>query len=283
MKGGFFDHVTLREKEVNSLLCIGIDPDPSDVTKKLGKCDMQAVEEYCRSIILTTYIHALCFKPNIAFFEALGHQGVELLEKLCRILEDKDIPVILDCKRGDIGSTSKAYASCAYKYYKTGAVTANGYMGRDSLEPLIDQHDRGVFVLCKTSNPGSNDLQVLMVVDQKEPKPLYIHVAKMVQDINAKKSEAFRANGGGVGLVVGATDTEALKNVRSVCASEWILAPGVGAQGGDLDAALKVGLRPDGLGLIIPVSRGITNSSDMGLAAQELKERINQARRSVRQ
>jgi uridine monophosphate synthetase len=185
------------------------------------------------------------------------------------------IPVILDVKRGDIASTAQAYARAAFQVLGAGAVTLNPYLGYDALEPFLVEPERGVFLLCKTSNPGAADLQDLQVVGGSSVSNsgggvrLYETVARLAQEWN-------RADN--LGLVVGATHLQALERVRKIAPDLWILAPGVGAQGGDLSAALQAGLRKDGFGLLLPVSRAISRSEDPRGAADALRRAIHQER-----
>ena len=165
------------------------------------------------------------------------------------------IPVILDAKRGDIASTAEAYASSAFGNLGADGITLSPYLGRDSIEPFIMDQEKGVFLLCKTSNPGSGDLQDLMVSkdDKGSSLFLYEYVARLAQQWNIKNN---------IGLVVGATFPGTLARVRAAAPSLWFLVPGVGAQGGDLETALKAGLRQDGKGMLINVSRSIAARSD---------------------
>jgi uridine monophosphate synthetase len=182
------------------------------------------------------------------------------------------IPVILDAKRGDIASTAEAYARAAFETLGAHALTASPYLGRDSLEPLLRDPARGVFMLCKTSNPGSADLQDLELASP-EARRLYEHVARLAAEWNTN---------GNLGLVVGATHPAALERARALAPDLWILAPGVGAQGGDLRAALRAGLRADGLGLLLPVSRAISRASAPAAAARALVEQINAVRSELK-
>jgi uridine monophosphate synthetase len=212
---------------------------------------------------------AAAFKPNAAFFEAFGPPGAEALLAVIAAVPE-DIPVILDAKRGDIASTATAYARAAFQAYRANAVTVNPYLGRDAVEPFLEDPAHGVFLLCKTSNPGAADLQDLIVFP--DGLALYEIIARLAQDWNVKDN---------LGLVVGATHPEALRRVRLLAPELWILAPGVGAQGGDLQAALGAGLRPDGLGMLIPVSRLIGRATDPGRMAADLRLAINQERQAL--
>ena len=181
------------------------------------------------------------------------------------------VPVILDAKRGDIASTAEAYARAAFETLGADAITLSPYLGRDSLEPFLANPARGVFLLCKTSNPGAGDLQDLPLADRVPSQRLFERVAELARGWNLRDN---------LGLVAGATHPGALAAVRRVAPDLWILAPGVGAQGGDLEAALRAGLRPDGLGLLIPVSRQISRAADPRQAARDLVEKMSALDRS---
>mmetsp|Transcript_13016 Transcript_13016/g.19149 ORF Transcript_13016/g.19149 Transcript_13016/m.19149 type:complete len:460 (+) Transcript_13016:309-1688(+) len=215
----------------------------------------------------------LALSPMLLFFEALGpNLGIATLR---RVLEDipSEIPILLDVKRGDIGSTSAAYADASYSL-GADAVTLNPLMGWDSIAPFVtgEYSNKGAFLLCKTSNPGSNDLLGLNLISNQT-------VYEMIATLSGRWSNEYGAS---LGLVVGATDPQALKRARDAGGQNvWLLAPGVGAQGGDLDAAAAAGLNDQGTGLLIPVSRGISRASDPGAAAKELKDKIQAARRKV--
>ncbi len=262
----FFDRLTQRIQNADSLLCVGLDPH----VELLPEPTARAAQEFCVRIIEATVPLASAYKPNAAFFEVFGAQGWQALKDVITTVPD-GIPVILDAKRGDIASTGRAYARAVFEKLGADAVTLHPYLGRDSIEPFLQDPERAVFLLCKTSNPGSDDLQSLMLNDGD---PLYAHLAKMA----AKWS--MHAN---LGLVVGATDPDALATVRRAAPDLWLLAPGVGAQGADLERALSAGLRGDGLGVLVPVSRGIAMAEDPGGEARELRDRINQARKQGQQ
>ena len=281
----FFSRLESRIRAVDSLLCVGLDPHPSDLPETGAGA---AAVEFCLRLVEATADVAAAYKPNAAFFEALGPEGMAALRDVIAAIPD-GIPVILDAKRGDISSTAKAYAQAAFETLGADAITLNPYLGRDAVEPFIADPEKGAFLLCKTSNPGAADLQDLTVTEDRRPEtddssairhspsvfrppspvPLYIHVARLAQAWNTRDN---------LGLVVGATQPESLARVRAAAPGVWILAPGVGAQGGDLGAALRAGLRPDGLGMLIPVSRGISRADDPRQAAWELREVINRER-----
>ena len=262
---GFFTTLAARARAIDSLLCVGLDPHMEDLpTPTAG-----AARDHCLRIVEVTRDVALAYKPNAAFFERFGAAGVAALTEVIATIP-KDIPVVLDAKRGDIASTAEAYAEAAFGALGAQAVTINAYLGYDAVEPFTRDPSRGVFVLCKTSNEGSADLQDLEVGDGVT---LYEHVAALCSDWNDHDN---------VGLVVGATHPDALRRVREAAPNLWILAPGVGAQGGNLDDAMQAGLRTDGLGMLVPVSRGISRAKDPGAAARSLRDQINVARSKPR-
>jgi len=265
----FISRLETRSKDVDSLLCIGLDPHPDDLTENSG----EAAKAFCLQLIDATLDLAAAYKPNIAFFEALGPQGMTALKDVIAAVPE-DVLVILDAKRGDISSTARAYAQAVFETLGADAVTLSPYLGFDSIEPFISDTEHGGFVLCKTSNPGAADLQDLLVISDPEetstPIPLFIRMAQHVGTWNTRDN---------LGLVVGATQPDSLTRVREVVPDLWILAPGIGAQGGNLKVALEAGLREDGLGMLIPVSRGISRAVDPRKAAVELRDSINQIRR----
>lgn len=258
---GFFTLLEARVHQVDSLLCVGLDPHPSDLMDYTAA----AARDFCLRLIEATFDLAAAYKPNSAFFEAFGSAGLEALQQVIAAVPE-GIPVILDAKRADIASTAQAYAQAAFHTLGADALTVNPYLGYDAVQPFLEVPEKGVFLLCKTSNPGAADLQDLNVSDLGTLSRLYEHVARLAQKWNQHDN---------LGLVVGATQLEALARVRSAAPDLWILAPGVGAQGGDLRAALSAGLRPDGLGMLVPVSRSIARASDPRLATEELRLAIN--------
>jgi orotidine-5'-phosphate decarboxylase len=231
----------------NSLLCVGLDPDPAKFPQVLdGHPD--AIERFCREIIDATADVVCAFKPQIAYFAS--QRAERTLERICHYIREQypDVTLILDAKRGDIGSTAEHYAREAFGRYGAHALTVNPYLGGDSVMPYF-QHGGGVIALCRTSNPGGDDLQSL----DCGGKPLYIRVAEMVA------SEWSRH--GDCALVVGATYPSELEAVRSVVGDLPILVPGIGAQGGDPQAAVAAGATEDGRGLMISSSRAIIYAS----------------------
>jgi uridine monophosphate synthetase len=252
----FFSRLETRARAINSLLCVGLDPHPADLAAPTAA----AARDFCLRLIEATADVAAAFKPNAAFFEQFGAEGMAALRDVIAAVPD-EVPVLLDAKRGDIASTAEAYARAAFETLGADAITLSPYLGRDSLEPFLADPARGVFLLCKTSNPGAGDLQDLPLADRIPTQRLFERVAELARGWNVNDN---------LGLVVGATHPEALAAVRKVAPELWILAPGVGAQGGDLEAALRTGLRADGLGLLVPVSRQISRAADPGKAASEL-------------
>lgn len=270
----FFSFLERRVDDCSSLLCVGLDPHAS----LLPEASAEAALEFSLGIVQETSAYAAAFKPNAAFFEFFGADGWTALRQLIEgIHEESDrlgsmIPVILDAKRGDIASTAEAYAKSAFNHLGAHAITLNPYLGRDSIEPFIGDPEKGAFLLCKTSNPGSGDLQDLPVVGATGQSPLYVHVAKLARSWNTRDN---------IGLVVGATDPDALTRVRTTAPELWFLSPGVGAQGGDLESALKSGLRKDGKGMLVNVSRSIARAENPGLAAAELRDKILDVQRKL--
>lgn len=246
----------------NSLLCVGLDIDLSKIPG--SGSDEDRILEFNKRIVDLTKDCVCAYKPNIAFYEMYGVAGMQALIKTIEYIPE-DIPVILDAKRGDIGHTAKAYAKSVFEVLSADAVTVNPFLGYDSIEPFIDYKDKGVFVLCLTSNKGSSDFQLA----SGEEVPLYKHVAEHVSQWNTF---------GNCGLVVGATNTDMLKEIRSVAGDMPILIPGVGAQGGDLEASVKFGATKNKNRAIINSSRGIIYADDPGTAAKTLRDEINRYR-----
>ncbi len=258
-----------------SMLCIGLDPDPKRLPPSLqGK--PEGIFEFCREIADATADLACSFKPQFAYFASQGAEAQ--LEKLIAHLKHKypKIPVILDSKRGDIGSTAEHYAMEAFERYGADAVTVSPYMGFDSVEPYLRHAGKGVIILCRTSNPGGSDLQFLNVVPGGEP--LYLHVAKLA----AQKWNSS----GQISLVVGATFPEEIAKVRAVVGEMPLLIPGIGTQGGDIDATVKAGsiANKPGMGMMINSSRAIlyaSSGSDFAEAARKVAQSTRDALRSA--
>jgi uridine monophosphate synthetase len=272
----FFSFLAKRVDDCSSLLCVGLDPHSSDLPAPTA----EAARTFCLRLVKATASYAAAFKPNAAFFELYGPEGWSALKDVIAAVQEQSdrlgsrIPVILDAKRGDIASTAEAYAKSAFENLGVHAITLSPYLGKDSIDPFLAYKEKGVFLLCKTSNPGAADLQDLNVVgaglvpDQAgrpQGSPLHVHIAHLAQNWNT---------GNNIGLVVSATQPEALTRVRAAAPDLWFLVPGVGVQGGDLETALKSGLRTDGKGMLINVSRGISRAENPAKAAAEMRDAI---------
>ncbi|MBN1524209.1 MAG: orotidine-5'-phosphate decarboxylase [Spirochaetales bacterium] len=260
----FFTQLENRIEVKGTLLCIGLDP---SITIESSGSIADTIFDYNKKIIEQTAEYTLCYKPNIAFYEQYGSEGIRALEKTLTFIPE-EIPVILDAKRSDIGNTAKAYAKSVFGHFKADAVTLNPYMGRESIQPFLDWNDKGCFLLCRTSNPGAAEIQFLQTMRHKgeTPEKLYIRVAKLAE-----------ALGPANGIVVAGNDPESLRSVRAVCPDVWILAPGIGAQGGTISDAIINGAREDGKGIIPVVVRHIIEDADPGKKAKEYHEAIGKA------
>ena len=265
----FREKLTAAARKNDSLVCVGLDPDPALMP-------MEDVAEFNAAIVEATADLVCCYKPNIAFYEALGIPGLEALKRTLECIPP-EIPVICDAKRGDIGNTARAYAKAIFGWWGFDAATVNPYPGHDSVEPFLEYDDRGVLVLCHTSGPGSIDFQDLNVERDGSKRPLFEEVALKTREWNGR---------GNAGLVLGATFPQQMAAARSLCPEMVILAPGIGAQEGELEATVRGGIDSDGGGLIINSSRSIIyashNRDDFAdaarLAADELRRAINAAR-----
>jgi orotidine-5'-phosphate decarboxylase len=248
-----------------SLVCVGLDVDQRLAPPALtAKPDW--VERFVLGLVEATADLVCAFKPNLAFYEALGPDGWSILRSIIR-QAPRDVVWLGDCKRGDIGSTAEAYARAMFEVLDLDAVTINPYLGWDSMEPFLRYADRGSFVLCKTSNAGSGDFQDLAVEWRGDRRPLYEVVA-------IQAAERGHQN---VGLVVGATYPSQLADVRALCPDAPILVPGVGSQGGDIEAAVRAGLDARGAGILVNSSRGICYASrgdDWQQAARDAAQRL---------
>lgn len=246
MSRGFHEQLAHSWATTGSRLCVGLDPDPDRFPEPLVGAPHR-VAEFCEAIIDATADQACAFKPQIAYFAAQGAEPA--LERVCGYIRDRypDHTLILDAKRGDIGPTAKQYAVEAFDRYQAHAVTVNPYLGTDSAEPFLERG--GVIALCRTSNPGSDELQALIV----DGEPLFLKVARMVSE---RWSEL-----GDCGLVTGATYPDELAVVRSAAPTLPFLIPGVGAQGGDVTAAVRGGLTADGSGVLVSSSRAVLYAS----------------------
>ena len=256
----------------NSLLCVGLDPNWQKLPAHV-KMLPEPIFEFCKAIVDATHDLVCAYKPQIAYFAAL--QAEDQLEKTLNYIRETypHIPIILDSKRGDIGSTAAMYAVEAFDRYKADAVTVNPYMGQDSAQPFLDRKDKGTILLCRTSNPGAGDIQDLVVDGQ----PIYEKVASMI-------SEHWNSHNNCC-LVVGATWPEQMAKLRKISGNMPFLVPGVGAQGGDVKALVSAGQTADGKGLMINSSRGVIYASEgdnFAMAARkvalETRDLINQYR-----
>jgi orotidine-5'-phosphate decarboxylase len=238
-------------------LCIGLDPDLARIPAFL-KTDQspwgleETLFQFCRRIIESTAEWACAFKPNLAFFEQVGPPGISALKRLCSYLRNRypEIPAILDAKRGDIASTNQGYVASLFDYFRADAVTVQPYLGGEALAPYLGRAEKGIFVLCRTSNPGAAELQNLLVAEEGQRHiPLYLKVAHL-----AANEWNYNNN---IGLVAGATYPVELAEIRRVAPDVPLLVPGIGAQGGELAEVLKYGRDSQGAGLVINSSRGI--------------------------
>lgn len=275
----FADRVAAAVRRADSLVCVGLDPDIARFPAALQALPpREALIRFNRAIIEATSDLVCAYKANLGFFTAYGLPGLEALVETRRLVPPH-IPVILDSKVGDIGSTAAAYARGYFDEWDFDAVTANPYLGEDSLAPFLAHPGRGVIVLCKTSNPGSGELQDLAVGDGAgTAQPLFLALAERAE----RWAADYPAT---VGLVVGATYPEQLAQVRARCPRLPILLPGVGAQAGDLAAAVRGGLDADRAGLIVAASRSIMyagNEADFAdharSATARLRNEVNAAR-----
>jgi len=263
----FIEKLAGAVQKNKSLLCVGLDPDPALMPDRIG------VFEFNKAIIGATADLVCAYKPNFAFYEALGNEGLDALKRTVEYIPG-GIPVIGDAKRGDIGNTARAYARSIFTYFNCDATTVSPYLGFDSVEPFIEYHDRGVFVLCRTSNAGAVDFQSLQCEVDGSHNLLFEVVAGKVSRWNTR---------GNLGLVVGATYPEELKLIRQRFPDMPLLIPGIGAQGGELSQVVSFGVDAGRQRTIINSSRQILYASKgpdfaraAGQAAKELRDQINQ-------
>ena len=259
---GFWEKLEQSVRQRDSLLCVGLDPRPDRIPTRYA-----TVADFNKAIIDATADLACIYKPNIAFYEALGEGGMRALRDTLDYVPD-DIPVLLDAKRNDIAATAGAYARAAFNMWNVDALTVTPYLGKDGVAPFLEYSDRGVFLLCRTSNPSAGEIQ-----DWAQGGiPLYRRIADLAETW---------AKGQEIGLVMGATYPAEIAEIRARSPKTWFLVPGVGAQGGDLQAVLRAGLRADGLGALINSSRGIIHADEPRLAAESLRDKINEARSQI--
>jgi orotidine-5'-phosphate decarboxylase len=265
----FLEKLQKITRKNQSLVCVGLDPDPKLIPQGVGLSDFN------KAIIKATADLVCAYKPNLAFYEALGREGMEALQRTVECIPS-DIPVIGDGKRGDIGNTSKAYARMLFEVFGFDAATVNPYLGFDAVEPFIEYRDKGVIILCRTSNAGALDFQSLNCATPQGPRPLF--------EIVADKAKQWNVHGN-IGLVVGATYPEELKSIRQQHPDMPLLIPGIGAQGGDVALTVKYGISAEGDKAIINSSRQImyaSKGSDFAGAARQaalkLRDEINKYR-----
>ena len=265
----FLDMLRAAERQNGSMLCVGLDPDPSRFPARL-QGDASKIYDFCAAIVDATADLVLAFKPQIAYFAA--HRAEAQLERLMAHMRRMApaVPIILDAKRGDIGSTAEQYASEAFERYGADAVTLSPFMGFDSLQPYLKYHGKGAFLLCRTSNPGGDDLQSQRLASVPGTPLLYEHIARLAQG-------PWNVNGQ-LGLVVGATYPAEIERVRAVASTLALLIPGVGAQGGDAAATVRAGWRGDRSETLAPI---IVNSSRAILYASPEPDYAQAARREA--
>lgn len=264
----FIERLAAASSRNQSHLCVGLDP----VAERIAGGDVLG---WARSLIEATSDLVCCYKPNSAFFEALGPEGWQILRETIASVPP-EIPVLLDAKRGDIGNTAEAYAKAAFEVLGASAVTVNPYLGGDSLEPFLAYEGRAIFVVCRTSNPGAPDLQDLLVHDGAGVRPLF--------EVVAERCRLWNRNGN-VGLVTGATYPADIARVRKICPDQVLLVPGVGTQGGELEAAVRSAQTADGTGFLVNASRQVIYAStgaDFAAAARrvaaELRDAVERSR-----
>jgi len=255
----FLEKLDQAVKKNNSLLCLGLDIDLSRIPNHFLKGD-DPIFLFNREIIDATKDLVCAYKPNMAFYEMNGVNGLSSLIRTIEYIQATAIPVILDAKRGDVGHSSAAYAKAIFQVFKADATTVNPYLGHDSIEPFIEYQEKGVFVLCLTSNAGFKDFQIA-----GKDEPLYKSVAQHVKEWNIY---------GNCGLVVGATKPEQLKEINELVPDMPLLIPGIGAQGGDLEASVKFG----GKRAILNASRSVLYATNPRAEALKLRDEINQYR-----
>jgi len=280
--GGYLERLAARSAAVGTVLCLGLDPDPSALPDGFSR-DLRGIEAFSRLVLEAAAPHVAAVKPNLAFFEAFGAAGIAALERL-RAALPPDLPVVADAKRGDIGTTAARQAVALFDVLGADAVTASPYLGSEAIAALLERMDRFVYVLCRTSNPGAAELQGLEVAPDEPSgapaEPLYARVARRA---------AGWGPGGTVGLVVGATAPTELAHIRRIAPGLAFLVPGIGAQGGGIDPVLEhgpasappAGARPGG-GLLVNVSRGIAAAAARPTTGDEpadLGERLERATR----
>ena len=250
----YFDRLRTLAKDRRTQLCVGLDPDPERIEGAAS-----GALRHCREVVRQTEEFVCCFKPNSAFWEQYGPDGWKALVELHE--EFPDTPFLLDAKRGDTDNTMRAYAQAIFRVLAMDAATINGYLGSDSIEEFTRFEDRGVYVVCRTSNPGAEDLQHLDAGGQ----PLFLRVAELAERLNRH---------GNVGLVVGATAPESVAEVRKASKLPLLL-PGIGAQGGDLRGAVRAAWTGDPGACLLSASRSVLYDRNPGRVAERLRSEIN--------
>lgn len=251
----YFERLRAAAREHRSQLCVGLDPDPARIPGGAA-----GALRFCLDAVRRTEEFACCFKPNAAFWEQYGPDGWKALSELCAGIAGA-APILLDAKRADVGSTMTAYARAVFEALGADACTIHAYHGEDSIREFTKHADAGVYVVCRTSNPGARDLQHL----ESEGRPLYVRVAELAGRLNEN---------GNVGLVVGATAPEEIAEVRAMSRLPFLV-PGVGAQGGDLEASVRAAWNGDEASCLVNVSRGVLYADDPAIAARDYRDRIN--------
>jgi orotidine-5'-phosphate decarboxylase len=277
----FLDMLERAERQNNSMLCVGLDPEPTKFPEHI-KGDANKIYDFCAAIVDATADLVNSFKPQIAYFAAHRAEGQleRLMEHMRRVAPH--VPIILDAKRGDIGSTAEQYAIEAFERYGADAVTLSPFMGWDSVQPYLTYHGKGAFLLCRTSNPGGDDLQNQHLASVEGQPRVYEHIAKLAQG-------PWNLNGQ-LGLVVGATYPKEIERVRELAPTVPLLIPGVGAQGGDAVATVKAGLRVSGGkttgAIIVNSSRAVLYASkgaDFAQAARQVAEQTRATLQAAKQ
>jgi orotidine 5'-phosphate decarboxylase subfamily 2 len=253
---GYFERLRALARERNTLLCVGLDPDPDRIDGGAA-----GALRHCLGVVRQTEEHVCCFKPNSAFWEQYGPDGWSALLELRDAAPST--PFLFDAKRGDMDNTMRAYASAVFRTLGMDAATVNPYLGADSLREFTKYEDRGVYVVCRTSNPGARDLQHL----ESGGEPLYVHVARLAERLNDR---------GNVALVVGATAPSEVAAVRRLTDLPFLL-PGVGAQGGDVDAAVRAAWNGDPASCLVAASRSVLYADSPAREAEALRSQINMA------
>ena len=267
MMNGFTDLLDHAAATTKSLVCVGLDPDPA-------KMPVSDVYEFNRSIVDATAEYVCAFKPNLAFYEAMGLPGLRDLEKTVEHIRSAAPTAIIlgDAKRGDIGPSAQSYAKAMFQVWGFDALTINAWGGEDTVTPFIEDKSKGVFVWCRGSNPGSADFQDLLITTDNGSMPLYRNIALSCQKWNTN---------GNLGLVAGATVPEQLAEIRTACPTMPLLIPGVGVQGGDLEAAVKQGTDSRGRAALINSSRGVIYASTGVDFADAAAREANKLRESI--